>query len=475
MRVLLLALLLVACPVSDAPLDDDDDTDVTDDDDTVDVEPQPVANLEITAVTANQGVQVVLMDGGSEPSRYAPLIANRPLLLRAFVEPQAGYENTVVLGRLTWDGVVHEDTAAVTGPSEPGDLDSTLHWVLDADAVRWDSSFRIELLDSRGGAGSTGHRDAWPESGEADLYATSSPGTLKVVVVPIRWDEDGSGRLPDTSEDQVALFEALLARVFPTSDVSVEIAPVMAWDDPVSNTGDGWSELLNAVLELRNASNIDVDEYWYGLFAPAETVSDWCGPGGCQMGLGFVLDDYGSYWARAGLGTGFEQFQAMGTMAHELGHLHGRYHADCGGAGGIDPFFPYDDASIGSWGWDIFGVSGLQSPDTVVDLMSYCDPVWVSDYTYERLYTRMRLVNGSAQVHGVPSEHWSAAVTPDGRVGRARRMVLPVPPGGRAVSTVDSEGKALQGVFQPSTHFGGGIAVFPREPLLGAGAVVVAP
>lgn len=470
MRTFFLALLLAGCPATDVPLDDDDAVG-TDDDDTADVDPLPVANLDIAAVTANQGVQVLLMEDGDDLVRNAPIVANRPLLLRAFVEPQAGYENTVVLGRLTWDGEVYEDTTAVTGPSEAGDLDSTLHWVLDADVVRPDSAYRIELLDNRGGAGPTGHRDHWPEDGDDIINATSSSGTLKVVVVPIQWNVDASGRVPDTSEDQVALFEALLARVFPTSEVSVEVGPVLPWSNPVNNSGDGWGDLLNAVLELRNSSNIDVDEYWYGLFMPEPTAADWCGSGGCQMGLGFVLNDYNSYWARAGLGTGFEQFQAMGTMAHELGHLHGRYHADCGGASGIDPLYPYDDASIGTWGWDIFGVSGLQSPDTIVDMMSYCDPVWVSDYTFERLHTRMRLVNGSAQVHGEPTDYWSAPVSPEGVIGKARRLVLPLPPTGRSVSSVDGLGRALDGVFEPATHSGGGIAVFPREPLVGAGVV----
>jgi hypothetical protein len=465
MRHLILSLLLLGCPASSS---DDDDTAGANDDDAVEMDPELVANLDIVSVTANQGVEVTLMADGNNVSRNAPIIVNRPLLLRAYVEPHADYENTVVLGTLIFDGVEYEDTAAITGPSEPGDLDSTLHWIIDAEDVRVDSTFRIELWDSRGGPGENGNRHSWPESGEDDLDATSAGGTLKVVVLPIRWDADGSGRLPDTGPEQVELFAALLQRVFPAREVSVELADVFPWDDPVTNAGDGWSELLNAVLEERNGSNIDVDEYWYGLFQPTETMQDWCGSTGCRMGLGFVLDDYNSYWARAGLGIGFDQFQAMGTMAHELGHLHGRYHADCGGASGIDPFFPYDDAALGAWGWDIFGVSGLQDPDTVVDLMSYCDPVWVSDYTYERLHNRMRLVESSARIEGVPQTYWSAAVSRDGTLGKARAMLLPIAPAGRGVSAVDGFGQPMNGAFVEAMHAGGGVAIFPREPLFGA-------
>ncbi len=470
MKPLLFALLLAGCPLQDGP-DDDDSAALDDDDDAVAADPLPVANLDITAVTANQGVEVVIMEDGDEIPRNASLVANRPLLLRAYVAPAAGYVNTIVLGRLTWDGALHEDSTPITGTSEPGDLDSTLHWVIDAADVRPDSTFSIELLDSRGGDGPTGDSHLWPTSGEADVGAESAGGTLKLVVVPIEYNGDGSGRLPDTSPDQVELFDALLSRVFPTSDISVEVGPTLVWNTPLTNSGDGWEELLNAVLELRNSSNIDVDEYWYGLFKPTETLSDWCS-GGCRMGLGFVLDDYNSYWARAGLGTGFDQFQAMGTMAHELGHLHGRYHADCGGASGIDPFYPYDDAALGTWGWDIFGVSGLQDPETTVDMMSYCDPVWVSDYTWQRLHNRMRLVGGSADLQGVPTDYWSAAISGEGRVGKARKLVLPVPPAGRVVETVDVDGAPLRGAFVEAAHTGGGVAIFPRPPSPDSSATV---
>ena len=70
------------------------------------------------------------------------------------------------------------------------------------------------------------------------------------------------------------------------------------------------------------------------------------------------------------------------TIAHELGHNLSLLHAPCGSPGGLDPFFPTANASIGIWGYDI-GSDGL-IPATHKDLMSYCSPQWISDYSFAK-------------------------------------------------------------------------------------------
>lgn len=71
----------------------------------------------------------------------------------------------------------------------------------------------------------------------------------------------------------------------------------------------------------------------------------------------------------------------IGTIAHELGHNLNLRHTDCGNPAGIDPTFPYRNARIGAWGYDPREGGSMVSPNRV-DLMSYCDPVWVSDYYF---------------------------------------------------------------------------------------------
>ncbi|MDE0649486.1 MAG: hypothetical protein OXI12_03975, partial [Gammaproteobacteria bacterium] len=68
------------------------------------------------------------------------------------------------------------------------------------------------------------------------------------------------------------------------------------------------------------------------------------------------------------------------TMAHEIGHTMSLYHAPACRAGGADPEFPDRYGSIGAWGYDFEG--GSLVPPNVPDVMSYCDPSWVSDYHF---------------------------------------------------------------------------------------------
>ena len=81
----------------------------------------------------------------------------------------------------------------------------------------------------------------------------------------------------------------------------------------------------------------------------------------------------------------------VGTIAHELGHNLNLRHADCGDPALLDQTFPYDNARTGVWGYDPRDGGSLMPPD-LADLMSYCDPSWVSDYYFTNAL-RFRLVD----------------------------------------------------------------------------------
>ncbi|MGH2543352.1 MAG: hypothetical protein ACRDIB_11165, partial [Ardenticatenaceae bacterium] len=95
-------------------------------------------------------------------------------------------------------------------------------------------------------------------------------------------------------------------------------------------------------------------------------------------------------------------------MGHEVGHNVGRGHPSQGNSCGhsaSDPNYPYTGAAIGTgdmWGFDVgdIGLNGLLDPRVYpnsqwVDMMSYCDNQWISDYTYEGIYDFLTTLNAA--------------------------------------------------------------------------------
>ncbi|MDE0394689.1 MAG: Ig-like domain-containing protein [Gammaproteobacteria bacterium] len=72
------------------------------------------------------------------------------------------------------------------------------------------------------------------------------------------------------------------------------------------------------------------------------------------------------------------------VIAHEFGHNLSLQHTPCGRPAGVDPAYPYADASPGIWGYDFREGGRLVSPTEYKDLMSYCEPYWVSDFSFDK-------------------------------------------------------------------------------------------
>ena len=72
------------------------------------------------------------------------------------------------------------------------------------------------------------------------------------------------------------------------------------------------------------------------------------------------------------------------VIAHEFGHNLSLQHTPCGSPRGVDPAYPYADASPGIWGYDFSEGGRLVPPGEYKDLMSYCSPYWVSDFSFDK-------------------------------------------------------------------------------------------
>lgn len=485
MRRLLPLLLTTLCALSAAACNDSSGSETGTAGDTSSTEtgddPIPMGaaatDLVIAKVSINQGVEVTLyLDGEDIPSLNTRLVRNRHALVRVYVAPLSGWQPRQVQGVLTLEGEQgtrqYESIIQVSGVSTHEDLGSTFAFEIPAEDIPSDQAMSVSLHEI-GDASFEGDssRSTWPSDG---TYAAAfTPiGPLRITVVPIQYDADGSGRLPDVSDAQIELYEELLLGMYPVPSVELTVADPFPWGSAVGASGQGWQQLLSAMVGLRGSLGLGNDEYIYGLFSAADTFEQFCGFG-CVAGLSLLAANPSDAMGRTSIGVGFTGMDAVLTLAHEVGHAHGREHAPCMLFGQpSDPDYPYPDAKLGVWGWDGVG-RVLKSPDSNTDIMGYCKPNWISDYTFDGLLTRSMAVNAAAKVDDeLPLREWSSTwVDEQGAFGTISTQLLGVPELGEAtrhsLRYVDAEGAVVRGDqarFYPTDHLPGGLLLWPRAP-----------
>lgn len=139
----------------------------------------------------------------------------------------------------------------------------------------------------------------------------------------------------------------------------------------------------------------------------------------------------------------------------------------CGGAQGVDPSYPYPKAQIGVWGYDLL-TQKLYNPGAYTDVMGYCQPIWVSDFTYVGLMDRIKAVNQARII--VPPElrdrtYDRAYIDLDGELHWLSPIRMELPPQGEAVDIDVEVGDAittLTAQFYPYSHLPGGVYVWPQ-------------
>lgn len=200
---------------------------------------------------------------------------------------------------------------------------------------------------------------------------------LDVMIVPVRYTHTPNGQTyPAPISDTIS---GVIGRLFPVPAVNI------AWHAPIDFVGDlsgssAWGTLLDRVTALRQSEvGSSSPRVYYGLVPIQNGTGRWFTSG--IAGIGWL----GGY--RASVGLDLSGTSAGLIAAHEIGHNLGRRHAPCGNPSGVDPNYPYPDGSIGQFGLDVvtLRVWSPVAPDNAKDLMSYCGPAWISDYTYAAL------------------------------------------------------------------------------------------
>ena len=269
----------------------------------------------------------------------------------------------------------------VTGPSSNGSLSSTLTFTVSASGVTEESRLAFHIDDAETGA----RLVTWPTTGSQPLNAENANGPFQVMLVPLT----SGGFTPELTADIVTRYQKHIERLYPAPSVRFEVREPVELDFDVQSDGTGWEDALDQVYALRGDDDPDPNTYYYGVLTPGRSLDDYC-PEGCVVGLAAVAGRSQEIY-RGGIGTGFFDSPSdtftQETLEHELGHALGRDHSPCDTDDGVDPSYPYDDGNIGRWGWD---GTGLRNPESEMDVMGYCVPVWISDYTYAGIFTRIQ-------------------------------------------------------------------------------------
>ncbi len=429
--------------------------------------------VRITAVDLYQAIRRPLMEPETPDS--IPLIAGREGLLRVHVALEEGYDGAPVTARLRLAGG-QALTVTSEGPltaSTDAALASTLNFSVEGAVIQDPFEFGVDVLQAGSTDNAAGHYPA--ADSLASVAVTGKANRLRVVLVPYAYGADGSNRVPDLSPGQVERIRKRFYAMYPVSEVEISVHEAVPWSSAISPRGEGWQGVgLNlAGLRSREVGNTS-DVYYYAIFNPADSIQAYCGSG-CVLGLTLLngassSNPAGNPQLRLALGVGFVGY-SENTAAHELGHAHGREHAPCAPGNqidGVDRNYPHAGANIGAWGYDL-ATQHLQDPARVKDIMSYCNPQFVSDYTYRGLHQRGSLINRA--LLSAPLSYQIIAFDGAGKAewGPEQQLREPMSLEGIPVTVTPVGGPAEQRVAQVYRydHLPGGWLLVPRaeQPL----------
>jgi hypothetical protein len=345
--------------------------------------PPPPLSAEVT-----QGVQ--------QPDNPVTLIADRPTFVRVSLTSTVSHFDVSAWLHGTRNGVPLPGSpiAALNNPRtlkatvNRSNLNDTFNFALPSSWTSGKITLQAEASNS-----STYDYASGPAS-----FQFTQVGSMGVTVVPIAYTctSGGSGTTrPASPYDYLVDYTY---RVYPVPSIQLFTHAALPHSGPCYNgvpkpTADDWSVMLT------NVTNAWLDDgspnsYYYGL------LHIYCGSS-CTAGAGWV----GGYKAAIGFdGFGSQHSGASKTHAHEVGHNHGRHHAPGCDATDPDPSYPYVSGGKGyignaahpNYGFDINSL-GIYPYSSYYDFMSYCEPEWVSDYTYEALlaYDQTHATSGS--------------------------------------------------------------------------------
>ena len=292
-----------------------------------------------------------------------PLVAGERALLRVFVTAgeQAGADLPPVRATFYHGGVpahvVDAPGRAAAMPAEidEGSLSASINAEVPAWVIRPGLQMMIEVDPDGAADPAAGAGGRLPETGRMAVEVIDMP-PFNLTVVPFLQKDEPDRSVLDATAGLTAgddLFRQT-RDLLPVGEFSLKVR------DYVWTSVDVSYDTHNLLRETRLVRTADgSDDYYMGITTG----------GGGLAANGFrymvsVLDGK--------------------IIAHELGHNLSLDHAPCGDLQiSLDPNYPYEDGTIGTWGYDF--MTGTLVPPETPDLMCTGGPPnWISDYHFTR-------------------------------------------------------------------------------------------
>lgn len=320
-------------------------------------------NLCIDGAYITQAVQTLSGD--------VPLVAGRDGLLRVFVRASGANSAMPPVRARFYNGSTLVNTILIqpTAASVPLTIDEAtlgLSWNANLPGSLLQPGLRllVDVDPSNLVAESNESDNSQPANGAPVTLDVRTAAPLGVRFVPVIQAARGdTGRVTESNK---ASFVAPMLKMFPVPSIDADIRqPYLFSGGELQSGGANWTTLLSELNAVRVAEGSA--RIYYGVVRVGYTSG--------VAGLGYIGVPTSVGW----------DYQPGGAevLAHEVGHNFGRLHAPCGGPSGVDAQFPYTGATIGAFGYDLSAAT-IKFP-VLRDLMSYCDPSWISDYTYKAI------------------------------------------------------------------------------------------
>jgi hypothetical protein len=338
-------------------------------------------------VEVTQGVFVKIGEGGTAVApgmRNAPLIEGRPLFVRAHVSGTLGRRLRGVLD-VQYGGAAgkgYEDAKMMAGASNPEQLATTFNFLVPAAEVRPGMAMAVSIYEAE--AAMVGPDPAtpprFPREGTADLAIKAGRMVLDVVAMPVTGP---GGALMDTPARRLKL-ENDLYDLYPVQKVNIRFRAPLVITAAMTSSSAGFTALRNARMQ----DGAKPWEYYHLLIGRPDHPFSFAG---VASGAGATANDGSRRVAITAVGMRAVDGNTN-TFAHEIGHNHGRSHAPACGAAGPDDDFPYMNGNLGVNGFSLSTMT-LMSKARYRELMGYCRPRWISDYTWKMFEARVRIIS----------------------------------------------------------------------------------